>query len=52
MALCGHRHFMTVAVSFNSCRIWLAVFFSQLKARSLAPLPDPFTETEQALEHA
>jgi hypothetical protein len=45
-------HWLYIVTPIALGGIWLAVFFSQLKARSLAPLPDPFTETEQALEHA
>jgi hypothetical protein len=47
-----HFHWLDVAAPVGMGGLWLATFYAQLKKRSLSPLPDPFTEAEQALEHA
>jgi len=47
-----HFHWLDIAAPVGIGGIWLAAFYAQLKKRSLAPLPDPFAEAEQALEHA
>jgi hypothetical protein len=47
-----HFHWLDVAAPVGIGGLWLTTFYAQLKKRSLVPLPDPFTEAEQALEHA
>lgn len=47
-----HFHWLDIAAPVGIGGCWLATFYSQLKKRSVMPLPDPFTEAEQALEHA
>lgn len=48
-----HFHWLDVTVPVGIGGVWLAAFYAQLKKRSLAPLPDPFAEAEQAMtEHA
>lgn len=47
-----HFHWLDVAAPVGIGGLWLATFYAQLKKRSIAPLPDPFAEAEQALEHA
>lgn len=45
-------HWLDLAAPVGIGGLWLSTFYGQLKKRSLAPLPDPFTEAEQAMEHA
>lgn len=45
-------HWLDIAAPVGIGGLWLATFYGQLAKRSLAPLPDPFTEAEQAMEHA
>jgi hypothetical protein len=47
-----HFHWLDIAAPVALGGFWLAAFYGQLKKRPLSPLPDPFTEAEQALEHA
>jgi hypothetical protein len=47
-----HFHWLDVAAPVGIGGLWLTTFYAQLKKRPLVPLPDPFTEAEQALEHA
>ncbi len=47
-----HFHWLDLTVPVGIGGFWLSTFYAQLKKRPLAPLPDPFTEAEQALEHA
>jgi hypothetical protein len=45
-----HFHWLDIAAPVGIGGFWLATFYAQLKKRPLSPLPDPFTEAEQALE--
>lgn len=45
-------HWLDLAAPVGIGGLWLATFYAQLSKRPLSPLPDPFTEAEQALEHA
>jgi hypothetical protein len=47
-----HFHWLDVAAPVGIGGLWLATFYFQLRKRPLSPLPDPFAEAEQALEHA
>jgi hypothetical protein len=47
-----HFHWLDVVAPVGIGGLWLATFYAQMKKRSLSPLPDPFTEAEQAMERA
>jgi len=45
-------HWLDIAAPIGIGGLWLSIFYGQLSKRSLAPLPDPFAEAEQAMERA
>jgi hypothetical protein len=47
-----HFHWLDISAPVGIGGLWLGAFYGQLKKRPLSPLPDPFTEAEQALERA